>query len=162
MSGEPKELRISVDTGNIQALLKHVTEVDHANKLLLEEKEQARLEFEKALSDKELERVKLKDELAKTGGSGVLPANLGGQGEGSNSVNSREYEGNTLKEAYHNMIDDLRAKGDTETLNKLLAKGLPAFKTNFEYIAPIVTNSKGDVIDSPIRRTLKKQTGVKQ
>ena len=31
---EGKELKISVDTGNIQAVLKRITEIEHENKLL--------------------------------------------------------------------------------------------------------------------------------
>jgi hypothetical protein len=110
------------------------------------------------LFEAEAENQKLKEELAKAGGIGTLPSSLNKSSEGgSGNSGNREYEGATMQEAYANMIDDLRAKGETETLNKLLQKGIGVFKTNFEVKAPIVTDSKGNVIDSPIRRALNAQ-----
>lgn len=153
---EGKELKISVDTGNIQAVLKRMTEIEHENKLLTEEKAQREKEFEKQLAEKETERQKAEEELLKQGGKGILPCNLGGQGEGSKQQNSHDYY------SYEAMVDDLRAKGETETLNKLLQKGIGVFKTNFEFNSPIVTDSKGNVVDSPIRRVLDSQNKQKR
>jgi hypothetical protein len=121
-SQEPKELKININSSQIRKDLSEEIEAKEALKSRVKELE------------KEAEENKHKVAFFEANsGKGTLPASLNRE-EMSNFRNSREYEGNSMQEAYRNMIDDLVAKNDTETLNKLLAQGINAgtFKTNFE------------------------------
>jgi hypothetical protein len=116
MTQEPREVKIDIDTTSIKKEMKALTDAESRIKEL----------------EKEVEENKHKVEFFdKNSGQGTLPASLN-DAECSKAKNNREYEGATMQEAYRAMIDDLKAKGDTETLNKLLAKGIGVFKTNFE------------------------------
>lgn len=99
-------------------------------------------------------RKELEDEaLTKTGGAGCLPANLnkGEGGSGSDNSGRREFD------SYEDMIDTLRKEGDVSTIKKLWAKNIPLIlKNSLEYRSKIVVDEAGNVLDSPIKRALKR------
>jgi hypothetical protein len=132
-------------------------------KLLSEGGEKAFLEQ----ADLALENQKLKDEIAKKneeeskrGGIGTLSASLN-SGEGSVSSETKEF--NSMEE----LIDDCRINRP-EIIKEMWRKTLKGFRESPNqtlgrtYVAPIITDSEGNVLDSPIRRTLMKQTGGKK
>lgn len=122
MGEEPRELKIKVDTGNIEAVLKRMTELDYENKRLIEEKNQ-REKDDLLKKQEELEKIRNDP----NSGRGVLPANLNPE-EGSNPETSREYN------SFPELVDDIR-KNNPEQFKKLFEKGLLALKEhpqNFE------------------------------
>jgi hypothetical protein len=157
MSGEPKELKISVDTGNIQAVLKRMTEIEHENKLLLEEKTQREKEFEKQLSEKETERQQAEERANKLGGSGNLPASLNGNfgNEGGSAIPSGAHEFDSFEE----MIEWARLN-DKKAYEALKSKSANAIANNKNYWE--WTDHFDEEGNSLIGRTLHKQNAQKR
>jgi hypothetical protein len=142
MSDEPKPLNIKIDTGNIQAVMKRMAEIECENKTLQEQ-------VNKNLVEKEVAKAQLQKEheaeLDKNGGKGTLPANL----------NPPEFGNDGLKEfnSFPELVDYYR-ENEPERYKQLFAKGIIALHEH-----PASFEVKDDFKDgkSCIQRTLEAQ-----
>ena len=131
MSGDERHLQIEVKTGNMEAIIKRLTEAEHENKLLLEEKTKREEEFNKQLGEKETQRQKAEEELSKLGGKGSLPASLNTNEGNNNNVPSGTHE----FDSYEEMVEwaRLNDRKAYESLKKKSANGLMENKQFFEW-----------------------------
>jgi hypothetical protein len=129
MSEGNRELKIEIDTGNIQAVLKRMTEIEHENKLLLEEKTKRETEFNDEKSKNQALEEKLQNQQG--GGSGTLPSALNEPECGKGGVP----EGAHQFETYEEMIEWARVNDPKAyaALKKKTASAMVSNPQSFEW-----------------------------
>jgi len=169
-----KEVNVKIDTKNVEKLIEQLKEKDLENKQLseqLEEEKTIKEDYEsklKIVAEKALEQKKKElnapdwindpESLMKWAESeGKIEK--GGKGSLSLRPEDLSRENSQYSEGYdsiEDMINDLRAKGDTETIEKLYRKYLPFIKNNrIEYKDPFEPNPETGEPESCVKKHIR-------
>lgn len=128
-----KEMKITIDTGNIQAVLKRMTEIEYKNENLTKQLEAQN----SVISVKERENEDLKKKLGYSGGSVSMSKAQSDQETINQTQNNGEkvFEGNSMAECQEKMVSWCK-ENDKASYDKLMNQSIDALansKQSFEW-----------------------------